>query len=73
MHTRLAVLLRNNKNFILCYAAMEIRFAVERMVENQLALSSKVSANTLKKNDPVKTESNFDTKSRNRRGISLGT
>jgi len=47
-------LLKREKNSLILYAALEIRFAVERMITNQLILDDKVSKNTLKKYDPVK-------------------
>ncbi len=47
-------LLKKKKNSLLLYAALEIRFAAERMIDNQLAFAEKVSKKTLKKYDPVK-------------------
>jgi len=47
-------LLKKKKNSLLLYAALEIRFASERMIDNQLSLADNVSKKTLKKYDPVK-------------------
>jgi|WetSurMetagenome_2_1015567.scaffolds.fasta_scaffold29246_2 hypothetical protein len=47
-------LLKKNDNSLILYAALEIRFATERMVDSQLQFSEEASKNTLKKYDPVK-------------------
>ncbi len=47
-------LLKRKRNSLLLYAALEIRFAVERILDHQLSLSSKASKNMLKEYDPVK-------------------
>ena len=47
-------LLNKNRNSLLLYAALEIRLAAERIIENQLMFSEKVSMNAIKKSDPVK-------------------
>jgi len=47
-------LLKKKDNSLILYAALEIRFATERMVDSQLQFSEEVSENTLKKYDPVK-------------------
>jgi hypothetical protein len=50
---RASELLLKKKNSLLLYAALEIRFASERIIDNQIALADKVSNKTLKKYDPV--------------------
>jgi hypothetical protein len=52
--SRARKLLAKRQNSLLLYAALEIRFALERIVDNQLMFAEKVSASTLKKYDPVK-------------------
>jgi len=47
-------LLKKKKNSLLLYAALEIRFAAERIIDNQLAFAETVSKKTLKKYDPAK-------------------
>lgn len=46
-------LLKSRHNSILLYAALELRFAVERMVKGQLLFKNKVSNSTWKKRDPT--------------------
>lgn len=47
-------LLSKNRNSLLLYAALEIRFALERMTQRELIFAEKVSAKALKEYDPVK-------------------
>jgi hypothetical protein len=51
---RAEALLNKNDNSLILYAALELRFAAERMVDSQLQFADEVSKNTLKKYDPVK-------------------
>jgi hypothetical protein len=53
-HLKRACKLLKGQNSQLLYAALEIRFAVERMTFHELALAEKVSNKALKDNDPVK-------------------
>jgi len=52
--SRARKLLAKRHNSLLLYAALEIRFALERMVDSQLMFAEKISSATLKKYDPVK-------------------
>lgn len=47
-------LLRKNKNSLLLYAALEIRFALERMIQRELIFAEKVSKRALKEYSPIK-------------------
>ena len=47
-------LLRKNNNSLLLYAAVEIRFALERMVHNQLIFAEDVSKRMMNEYDPSK-------------------
>ena len=51
---RADILLRENDNSLLQYAALEMRLAVERIIHNQLTLSGEHSRNNKKENDPKK-------------------
>ena len=51
---RAARLLRGGRNSELLYAALELRFALERMVDDELLLSEKASSRMLKEYDPEK-------------------
>jgi len=54
-HLRIAKkLLNKNKNSLLLYAALEIRFALERMTQRELIFAEKISKKALKEYDPVK-------------------
>ena len=46
-------LLRSRHNYVLVYAALELRFTVERMVKGQLLFKDKISNSTWKKRDPI--------------------
>jgi hypothetical protein len=52
-------LLKTNRNDLLLYAALEIRFAVERMLTSELILAEGVSNKMLKEYSPVKKRSNL--------------
>jgi hypothetical protein len=47
-------LLRKNNNSLLLYAALEIRFAAERLIDSQTLCVPELSKRTLKKNDRIK-------------------
>jgi hypothetical protein len=52
-HIRRAnVLLKQNDNSLLLYAALELRLATERIMHNQLSLSEDATKNALNNNDP---------------------
>jgi hypothetical protein len=52
-HIRRAnTLLNQNDNSVLLYAALELRFATERIMYNQLSLSEDATKNALNNNDP---------------------
>ena len=52
-HIRRAnVLLKENDNSLLLYAALELRLATERIMHNQLSLSEDATKNALSNNDP---------------------
>jgi len=46
-------LLAKNNNSVLLYAALELRFAIERLVKTELSFADKVSNSTWRKNDPA--------------------
>lgn len=52
-------LLNKNQNSLLLYAALEIRFALERMVHNQLIFADQVSKRMLDEYDPSKKRKNM--------------
>ena len=52
-------LLRQRKNSLLLYVALELRFALERMVHHQLILTNEASNQMLKKYDPLKKRKNI--------------
>lgn len=49
---RAIVLLNQNDNSLLLYAALELRLATERIMHNQLSLSEDATKNALNNNDP---------------------
>lgn len=52
-HIRRAfVLLKQNNNSLLLYAALELRLGIERIMHNQLSLSEDATNNALSNNDP---------------------
>ena len=59
-HLKRAIKMLNKKqNSLLLYVAVEIRFALERMVQQQLILTESVSKRMLDEYNPVKKQSNI--------------
>ena len=52
-------LLKKNKNSLLLYAALEVRFGLERMVQRELLFAEKATKKMLKEYDPVKKRKNL--------------
>ncbi|MDP2208638.1 MAG: hypothetical protein Q8K98_07670 [Bacteroidota bacterium] len=52
-------MLNKNKNSLLLYVAIEIRFALERMIQHQLLLTDKISKRMLDEYNPVKKQNNI--------------
>jgi len=56
---RAKLLLKKNQNSHLLYSALELRFALERIVHNQLIFSEEVSKRMLDEYDPTKKRKNM--------------
>jgi len=52
-------MLNKNKNSLLLYVAIEIRFALERMIQHQLLLTDKISKRMLDEYNPIKKQNNI--------------
>lgn len=52
-------MLKTNKNSLLLYIAVEIRFALERMIQQQLMFTENISKRMLDEYNPVKKQSNI--------------
>lgn len=53
-HLRRASLLLKKDNSHLLYAALELRFALERMVQHELILAEKATERSIQEADPIK-------------------